>query len=274
MMAHMGRRTTWLGALGAAVACAAPVYAQDVHQCVGAHARMQELYKTSKLMAAREAATACEAAACPTEVRSECAEYKRKIESALPTLTIRVTGVEPGSSGFVEVDGEIALPRLEEKAIRVDPGQHALRVELGDGRVARSSVSIAAGESKTVELAVPPGERPPPDADASADVPAPSRGLSAPVWIAGGIGLVGVLAGSYFGLRAISLKNDSEEHCPSDDRCFAEGLRLRDDAQTAATISTVAFAIGIAGLGTAVTLVLVEPSADGEGAMLGVRGAF
>jgi hypothetical protein len=252
----------------------APVFAQDVHQCIAAHGRMQELEKTSKLLAAREAASACGARACPKEVQVECAEFERKMDRLLPKLVVRVSGVEAGGTGFVEIDGEIALPRLEERPVAVDPGEHAVRVELGDGRSAESRVRVAAGETRTVDIAVAPAAAPPNEPDPGADAPLAEPGLPPEVWIAGGIGVVGVLAGSYFGLRAISLKNDSEEHCPEENLCSAEGVRLRDDAQSAATISTIAFAVGVAGLGTAVTLIVLGPSSDGRGAVLRVGGEF
>jgi hypothetical protein len=279
MMWRMGRGALALGVVSCALSFGAPARAQDVRQCIQAHGQMQELFNTSKLTAARDAAATCEALACPKEIQSECTAFKTKVEAALPTITIVVRGVEPGASGFVEIDGEIALPRLEQKPLRIDPGKRVFRVELGDGRVAQTTLSIAAGETRTVELAVPPRAQPAagelgPEPDASPDGSTFWDRVTTPAWIAGGVGVLGVLAGSYFGLRAISLKNDADEHCPSDDQCFKEGIRLRDDAQSAATISTVAFAVGIVGIGTAATLILIEPAPSGEGALFGMRGAF
>jgi hypothetical protein len=57
-------------------------------------------------------------------------------------------------------------------------------------------------------------------------------------------GLLGLGVGGYFGLSAKSKNEDSKEHCVSDNLCNAEGVSLREDAQSAATTSTVAFGLG------------------------------
>ena len=57
-------------------------------------------------------------------------------------------------------------------------------------------------------------------------------------------GVVGAGVGAYFGLRAKSKNDKSEDHCISKNQCFAEGVDLRDDAKSAATASTIAFGLG------------------------------
>jgi hypothetical protein len=67
--------------------------------------------------------------------------------------------------------------------------------------------------------------------------------------------------GSYFGLRAFSRQAVVEEHCAGT-LCDQEGMDADDDAHLAATLSTVGFGVGIAGVGVAAALVLTAPSGD------------
>jgi len=93
------------------------------------------------------------------------------------------------------------------------------------------------------------------------------------------IGLAGVGFGSYFGLRAFSKHSDSNQQCPGE-RCTRDGVALNDQAETAATVSTVAFAIGGVGLATATLLLVTRPSSSPtvaitpQGAFVGWRGSF
>src|SRR6185369_16137417 len=88
-------------------------------------------------------------------------------------------------------------------------------------------------------------------AEAPAEAPegAP-RAFWGPQRIAGiavaGVGVVGVAVGAAFGAKAISKKGDLSGHCGSQTpiRCDAEGVAIRADANAAANVSNVAFAIG------------------------------
>jgi hypothetical protein len=82
---------------------------------------------------------------------------------------------------------------------------------------------------------------------------------------------VGVALGSVFGLQAKS-KNDEAlqpQNCRTSSLCTPQGLSLTDDAKSAATISTIAFAAGGAALAAGVVLWLTAPS--GGASRTGVR---
>jgi serine/threonine-protein kinase len=78
-------------------------------------------------------------------------------------------------------------------------------------------------------------------------------------FVVGAAGIVGVGVGSYFGVAAISSKNDGAAHC-SGKFCDAQGLSDENDAHTKATVSTVAFAVGAVALAAGAYLVLAAPS--------------
>jgi hypothetical protein len=103
-----------------------------------------------------------------------------------------------------------------------------------------------------------------PGAPAVAAPPADSGGGSAlagrwPALVAGGVGVVGVVVGSVFGLKSMSDSDESEKHC-SGNQCTAEGVALRDDALAAGNVSTVGFIIGGVGLAAGTILWFTLPS--------------
>ena len=64
----------------------------------------------------------------------------------------------------------------------------------------------------------------------------------------GGVGLVALGLGTYFGLRAAGQKSDAEKEC-SGKVCSQSGLQQYEDAKTSGTISTIGFVVGALGLG-------------------------
>jgi serine/threonine-protein kinase len=90
--------------------------------------------------------------------------------------------------------------------------------------------------------------------------------------------VVSIGVGSFFGLRAMSLDDDSNKNgCREDNHCTEGGAAIRRDAQSAGNLSTVFFALGgamaLGGLLTYLTApkpVTVTPTAGG----ILVRGHF
>ena len=82
-------------------------------------------------------------------------------------------------------------------------------------------------------------------------------------YVVGAVGVVGLAVGGYFGYRAMSLNKESKGSCRADDpnACTSEGASLRQDAQSAATLSTVTSIGGGALLAGGLTLVFTAPSA-------------
>jgi hypothetical protein len=80
----------------------------------------------------------------------------------------------------------------------------------------------------------------------------------------GGVGVVGLGVGTYFGLRAKSLNDESNEpgRCDEQNECDQIGGEKRDDADSAATASTIAFIAGGVLAATGVTLFILGGSND------------
>ena len=88
----------------------------------------------------------------------------------------------------------------------------------------------------------------------------PARRVSA--LVVGGVGLSGVVVGSVFGAMAKSQWSATLDQCKERDprRCTAEGVDRGGRAKTSATISTVGFVAGGAGLAAAAILWFTAPA--------------
>jgi hypothetical protein len=124
-------------------------------------------------------------------------------------------------------------------------------------------------ERLTIDLSVAqPGDdgrtvrRPPPIEHVPAVLPPvvedglPARRLVA--YIAGGVGLAGVVTGAIAGAVTWGQKGTIEKNC-ADGYCNEAGESAADVAGTMGAVSTVAFPIGLAGVVTAVVLLATEP---------------
>jgi hypothetical protein len=88
--------------------------------------------------------------------------------------------------------------------------------------------------------------------------------------IVGGIGVIGVGVGSAFGLMAKSSHDKSDPLCSESDHCTSEGRSYRESAFSQATVSTVAFSIGGAGLLGGAILWLTAPRPQEKGAPVAI----
>lgn len=185
----------------------------------------------------------------------------RKLEPRLSRLTIRVSE-RAERPGLKVTRGGAEVPSAAwGTAVPVDPGTIELAAEAPGYERWTRTVEIE--ERRDVEIEVPAiAALPPPPKPKPKPKPAPkeieSGGLTRTLaYVAGGVGVVGIGVGSYFGLRAISKGNESEEHC-KEKLCDARGVELDDQASTAATISNVGFGVGVLGLATGVTLFVIS----------------
>jgi len=86
------------------------------------------------------------------------------------------------------------------------------------------------------------------------------RSASALGWIVGGTGLAAVGVGSYFGLRAIAKRKDSDQQCRTDTTCVGDGVALNNQAKTAAWVSNVSFGVGLVGIAVGTYLIWLTPA--------------
>ena len=101
---------------------------------------------------------------------------------------------------------------------------------------------------------------------------------------AAAVGVLGLAAGGYFGLKASSTWSDAKNGCTAYPAgCSTDASALASDAKNQATFSTVAFAVGAAGVLAGAVLWFTAPRSSEGGAKLAlgvgptgvvVRGGF
>ena len=190
-------------------------------------------------------------------------EHLRALEPRLSKLEIRVSP-EADVPGIEVMADRTVVPRATWGTLfPVDPGDHLIEASApGRKRIAMhvtvrpeadmKTVVVAAWQQETPAAAAPPIATPPPPGkppvpERTVDRPSPPRTRN-PAIVAGTIGLGGIVAGSYFGIRAISKHAQSNDACTTNP-CSSTSMALNDSSKTAADVSTTAFAIGLVGLG-------------------------
>lgn len=201
------------------------------------------------------------------------------LEPRLSKLQIMVAQGSPADL-VVKQDGAMVPRESWDIAVPVDPGSHTIEVSATGKRTWTQTVTIGA-DGAQARLDVPtledaPKEAAPPPVPAST-TPPPQPVHQQPMTeeshgsaqrtigiVVGLVGVAGVGVGTIFGLRAKSKNDDSKAECsPADEnRCNAKGTELRDDAQSAATISTISFVVGGAALATGIVLIATAPSSE------------
>lgn len=154
-------------------------------------------------------------------------------------------------------------------AIPIDPGTVTVSASADRFKPWTTEVEVQ-GDAASVVVQIPPMQPIPEQKPAPRPLPPPpppprpaTRSWVAP-GIAGGIGVIGLGLGTYFGVRTIAKTNQSETHCDASNACDPEGGRLRDEARTSSMVSNVSFGVGLAATAVGVVLWVRNPSPQRE----------
>jgi hypothetical protein len=147
----------------------------------------------------------------------------------------------------------------------VDPGEHVIEA-YALGKIPWKQTVAVGGKAETKTVTVPVLENAPvaptPIAAASTGgAPATYVEIKKPVnpavWVAYGLGAVGVGVGTYFGARALGDQRTADDNCPQD-RCNPAGSSANAGAIQSANLSTAGFAVGALGIGLGTVLLLTR----------------
>jgi hypothetical protein len=214
------------------------------------------------------------------------AEAGRRAALLEPRLSHLVIGVAHRVDGeVVRRDDEIVDEAVWSTPLPVDPGSYTITAEAPGHAAWRTTVAVEAGMARRVvevprlapaapaPAADPVAPWPPPrpervhhvDAPAPRGTWTPARAVSA-VLAVSGAGALGT--GIYFGVHARDLASRADQRCPGAACSDPEGLRLNDQAQTAASRANVLYLAG--GAAIAVAAVLWLAGGPGEVAVVPV----
>ena len=184
----------------------------------------------------------------------------------------------------VTIDDDVIGEGALGLAVPIDPGEHRVTVS-APGHVSWSTtVTIVGAEQRGVHIpaleAQPPSPAPPLPAAAvvalaapvpNSSVPAQNRedkaGSSTPVagLIVGGVGVVALGVGVGFGLSSLASYSEADELCPSPHLdCSNAAISERTSAESKAWVSTIAFGVGLVGVGVGAYLVFWSSSDSPE----------
>lgn len=182
----------------------------------------------------------------------------------------------------IQVDGK-APDFVGGDQLVLEPGRHEISIQAPGFRTAVQHVRVSARDRATLEVQLQPGrdDEEPKDevaVNAAGSLTFESRGDSAgqsnlAPWIAVGVGAAALVAGGVIGAVAYGKRKDLDEHCPG--RACEEPFHSDVDSyNTLRTMSFVAGAVGIVGLGLGATLLVLDGDRDTETARAELRGAI
>lgn len=222
------------------------------------------------------AQAATEAGAAAPDVVKESGEHVRKLERAMPTVTLRVEGAAADDQLYLDrrriARDDRALP------LRADPGPHTAEVWRDGAVVAREYFALSPKTTRRIALRIGTvaasaagiaggagGELAPSDPGAE-----PSRGhvQRAVGWTAVGVGSVSLaLAGVFIGLRS-GARDRLDAACPTLKQCPMSVQPIVHEGKTDATlVNTFSILGGVAAV-AGVVLVVTAPSAAPSSARL------
>jgi hypothetical protein len=200
------------------------------------------------------------------------AQAHERAAALAPRLARLVIDVPPAARlRGLEVlrDGLPVAPTLWGSGAAIDTGKHRI-VARAPGYASFQVEVEVVGEGGTSSVKVPKLVLDPKTGTPIGDnVGQPQRIAAIAV---GGVGIVGLGVGGFFGLSAQSTYSDSKSMCNDDDVCTEHGKELRDSAKSKAVVATVAGGVGIAALATAAVLWFTAPTAGRRSESAARRG--
>jgi serine/threonine-protein kinase len=295
-------------------ACPRLEKSQSIDPAVGTLLYLADCYeKTGRIASAwatfREAASAA-AAAGQADRAQIGGDRARALESKLSRITLDVGG-NAAIVGFkVERDKQSVAPELFGEPIPLDPGEHQFTASAPGYASWQSAITVSvSGGMATVTIpplnplpaplpepqAPPPAKEPTPAATPVDTAPTPQHHADLTwAWVSGGIGVAGIGAGVFFGLKASDLDKQAKDHCEGTSCFDHQGPSLSKDARDAALIANIGYGVGAVGVGTAIVLAIIAmqddeppvasranqsafwlaPEGDSHGARLNLQGLF
>ncbi len=209
-------------------------------------------------------------------------QHIASLQGRVGRYTVKVPNLPETRGWTIYIDGMPLEPSAWNVPQAIDPGTHRISVS---GKEEPWSKTFAVGkgaDQKVVEVPARPesvaeaakaaknearledptaADKPPPVEDTSEAKP--SSGPPVAGYVLGGLGLVAIGVGSYFGVHAISQRKDSDRQCVNG--CTQAGVDLNRDAKTSAWVSNFSIGGGVLLAGLGAYLLLASSGGAGSG---------
>jgi hypothetical protein len=182
----------------------------------------------------------------------------KSVESRLGRLSLKRRPGAPAGM-HASIDGlDRALPS---SGLLLEPGVKDLVVSIPGEPSRVVEVTISSGQDVTVEL--------PPPADAKRGAPAPSVARPAPRgatmrtagFVVGGIGVASLVSAGITGLKLLDEKSELDA-CAAEPGCDTTPIAQR--ANPLVVVNAIAWGVGVVGVGTGVTLLVLDAQESGD----------
>jgi hypothetical protein len=224
--------------------------------CLSTPVQAQTAQRAGKLVEARRLYESCARNVCPPEIVSDCSRWFSEVEAATPSVVLAARDPQHGDllDARVSIDGAEAAP-VTARAVALDPGAHHLVFQRPGAPDVAVDVVLREGEKNRAVSATFGGSpasstSPPPADDSSQHRPVPLI-----VWIAGGVGVMGMASFATFG--ALGVSERAGAHC--DTGC---GASDKSSVDSKYLIANVSLGVGLVGLGVATWMYLARPSTE------------
>lgn len=226
--------------------------------CVAAHEEGQSLRTQKKLHAARERFIACAKSECPAVLRKECGEQIEVLDAQAPSLAFEALDENGNTDPAVKVsiDGTVASQRLTGASVDVEPGEHAIKFERGDGKIIEQKILVSEGEKNRKVVADYASLVPKPIKDDRQKPPPPppeEKKIPLGTYVAGGVAVVALGSFAVFALTGKSTEDDLAGKCSPN--CKDDEVSPVHRDYLIADVS-----LGVAAVATIVAVVLALPA--------------
>jgi hypothetical protein len=184
-------------------------------QCLEAHRNAQELKQSGKFLEAQSHLVVCSSATCPGVVISDCGSWIGDLEQMTPSMIfeIRANGKEaPDAKVFVDDKPVTDMSH----AVKVNPGRHAIRVELPPFPPHEETLTLPEGQRMRL-VAVDFRSKAPEAAPLTPEPIPPAREPERPtpfiVYPLVGLGVAGLASFGVFSYLGRQKQTDLEETC-------------------------------------------------------------
>jgi len=222
-------------------------------QCADAYENGQRLRKAYQLRSAHDRFLLCAADSCPAFMKQDCARWLGEVDASTPTIVVLARDADGHALEEVHVtmDGRPLADHLDGRAMPVDPGQHDMIYQSGDGTLTERVV-VAEG-AKNQQIVADFGK---PKREAPAPTPAPAaspvaiRPIPKATWVLGGIAAVGAVSFASFAILGRSVQS-----------CAPDCTRSQvDDLRRDYVIADVSWITGLVAAGAALYFYLTAPT--------------